>query len=403
MTPNLGMQAANEIRICMDIGSRVHRVGLGLSTGELLEEFDVQHTSTGIDQFFHKISEYEKKHQLPVVVAMEAYNGYARPIDRLVLSKGYRLLNVNNNKLAQYKKIFPGAAKTDAIDTRKMFELFKLSDHLPLAKCVLQEVKQPPVVNEKLKRITRRRRALVDERVVVMNRLQSDLRASIPGLLDITKQVDNLWFLNFLTSRDDVRKLKKIRGNNLLKIPCVGKKFMPEIQAWQKTATFSSEIDWVSDMLIEDAKRLLELHAQIHKLEKEIEKLSEGSELASRIKSIEGFGLVTAAELAGEIGEISRFKRESNLAIYLGMAVLDNSSGNYQGTKQSKHINTRAKKAMMAAVGKHASLVEESKKYYEKKRSEGKKHNQSVRSLGRHMVRVIWSMVKNKRDYESRT
>lgn len=37
-----------------------------------------------------------------------------------------------------------------------------------------------------------------------------------------------------------------------------------------------------------------------------------------------------------------------------------------------------------------------------KKRSEGKKHNQSVRALGRHLIRVIWSMFKNKRNYELR-
>jgi len=75
---------------------------------------------------------------------MEAYNGYARPIDKYVLRKGYRLLNVNNNKLAQFKRVFPGSAKTDAIDTQKIFELFTLSDHLPLAKTVLQEVRLAP-------------------------------------------------------------------------------------------------------------------------------------------------------------------------------------------------------------------------------------------------------------------
>ncbi|MDQ7058687.1 MAG: hypothetical protein Q9N62_09760 [Ghiorsea sp.] len=37
---------------------------------------------------------------------------------------------------------------------------------------------------------------------------------------------------------------------------------------------------------------------------------------------------------------------------------------------------------------------------YDKKRAEGKKHNQAVRSLARHLSRVIWSLVKNKRLYE---
>lgn len=45
-------------------------------------------------------------------------------------------------------------AKTDAIDTRKILELFHFKDHLPLAKDALQKVVSVPSVNEKLKRLT---------------------------------------------------------------------------------------------------------------------------------------------------------------------------------------------------------------------------------------------------------
>jgi hypothetical protein len=33
---------------------------------------------------------------------MEGYNGWARPLDRQVLLRGWRLYNVNNLKLARY-------------------------------------------------------------------------------------------------------------------------------------------------------------------------------------------------------------------------------------------------------------------------------------------------------------
>ena len=36
--------------------------------------------------------------------------------------------------LARFKEVFPGAAKTDVIDARKIIELFHLRDQLPLAK-----------------------------------------------------------------------------------------------------------------------------------------------------------------------------------------------------------------------------------------------------------------------------
>jgi hypothetical protein len=46
----------------------------------------------------------------------------------------------------------------------------------------------------------------------------------------------------------------------------------------------------------------------------------------------------------------------------------------------------------------HASKI-----YYDKKRAEGKKHNQAIRALGRQMVRVIWALVKSGRQYENRS
>jgi transposase len=63
---------------------------------------------------------------------MEGYNG-ARLLDRIVQEKGYRLFNVNNLKLARFKEVFSGEAKTDPIDTRKILKLFRLKDQLPMA------------------------------------------------------------------------------------------------------------------------------------------------------------------------------------------------------------------------------------------------------------------------------
>jgi Transposase IS116/IS110/IS902 family len=50
-------------------------------------------------------------------------------------------------------------------------------------------------------------------------------------------------------------------------------------------------------------------------------------------------------ELATEIGMIYRFEEEVSLALYLGMATLHNSSGKQKGTKNPKHVNSRAKAA----------------------------------------------------------
>ena len=142
---------------------------------------------------------------------------------------------------------------------RKGLELFQLSDHLPLAKEVLQEVKGTPEKNEILKRLTRRRRRIVDERIRVISNLQTDLQAVCPGLLEMTKNAGNQWFLNFLVSAQCLPQLARLRPSTLLKIPAVGRKYARLIEDWQKRAHFSEEVKWVSEMIQEDAQRCLEL------------------------------------------------------------------------------------------------------------------------------------------------
>jgi transposase len=389
-----------ELRVSVDVGSRRHSVAIGLPNGEVLEEFEISHRVEGFQEFFSRIEKHQKQRGCPVAVAMEGYNGWARPLDSLVRQRGYRLYNINNLKLARFKEIFPGAAKKDRIDARKGLELFELSDHLPLAKEVLQEVGGTPKENEVLKRLTRRRRRLVNERVRVVNNLQADLQAVCPGLLEITVEAGNQWFLHFLLSVDTLPQLVRLRKSTLLKIPAVGRKYASLIEDWQKRAHFSDEAEWVSEMIQEDAHRCLELEEKIRTLQAKIKEVAKISTIAKILLSIPGFGAVCTSELAGEIGTVERFSKEGSLALYLGMATLDNSSGNYQGTKQPKHVNTRAKAAMMVALDRHRKYVAESQKYYQKKRKEGKKHNQAIRALGRHLCRIIYKLLKEQREYQ---
>jgi len=392
-----------ELRVSVDVGYRRHSVAIGLPSGEVLEEFEIEHRLEGFQDFFSRIEKHNPKQGYSVAVAMEGYNGYARPLDSMVRQRGYRLYNINNLKLARFKEIFPGAAKSDRIDARKGLELFQLRDHLPLAKEVLQEVSGTPQHNEVLKRLTRRRRRLVNERVRVVNNLQADLQAVCPGLLEITSEASNQWFLNFLLSADTLPQLARLRKASLLKIPAVGKKYASLIEAWQKRAHFGAEVEWVSEMIQEDAQRCLDLEEKIKTLETKIQQVATDSKIAKTLLSIPGFGPVCTSELAGEIGTIERFSKEGSLALYLGMSTLDNSSGKYQGTKAPKHVNTRAKAAMMIALDRHRKYVPESQRYYEKKRSEGKRHNQAIRALGRHLCRIIYKMLKEQREHQLRS
>ena len=183
----------------------------------------------------------------------------------------------------------------------------------------------------------------------------------------------------------------------------MGVKVCSLIEGWQKRAHFSEEVEWVGEMIQEDAKRCLDLDEKIKRLEdQDCTRLPRTPRSPRFYYRFPGLEPVCTSELAGEIGTIERLARKEVLLLYLGMSTLDNSSGKYQGTKAPKHVNTRAKAAMMIALDRHRKYVPESQRYYEKKRSEGKKHNQAIRALGRHLCRIIYKMLKEEREYEIR-
>lgn len=388
------------MRVAIDVGGKRHHVAIASPAGELLEEFAIPHSREGFERFFARVEHHREG--LPVAVAMEGCGGHARPLDTEIMRCGYELVNVDSLKLARFREVFPAPAKTDELDARLILDLFLLEEHLPPSRGTLCRVLEVPEENRMIKRLSRRRRELVEEKVKLQNRMGSDLMSVCPELLDITTSSDNLWFLRLLSCRKDLRQLARLRPESLLRIKGVGRKRLEVIRAWQRRACFSPEVSWVGPMIIADARRILELLGQISSLDKEIQGLCAGSELARRILSIPGFGEVGSAELAGEIGTMERFASEASLALYLGMCPLDRQSGSYCGSRAPKQVNKRARKAMVNALFHHIKQVPQSRLLYERKRAEGKSHNQALRVVGRQLVKVIWRLIKDGRDYEIR-
>ncbi|MGH8596213.1 MAG: transposase, partial [Gammaproteobacteria bacterium] len=288
---------------------------------------------------------------------------------------------------------------TDAIDSRRMLELFAFDNQRPLGRDVLQEVTAATAIQRQLKYLTRRRRHQVADRAARLTRLRIDLLAVCPDLLALTQAVDNRWFLRLLTCRDRLTALPRLQEKTIASIRGIGAKKRPRILAWQKTATFARDIDLADTDIVADAEAILALDAQIKVLDTRIETTAGDCPIARRLRTIPGFGATGTAELSGEIGALQRFDSEASLALYLGMAPLDNSSGFKQRVKRTKSINRRCQAALMICVVRHMACVVESRTYYDRKRAQGKRHNQAVRALGRHLVRVIWRMLVNQSDY----
>ena len=49
-----------ELRVSVDVGYRRHSVAIGLPSGEILEEFEIEHRLEGFQEFFSRIEKHQK-------------------------------------------------------------------------------------------------------------------------------------------------------------------------------------------------------------------------------------------------------------------------------------------------------------------------------------------------------
>ena len=79
-----------ELKVGIDVGGTNHAVAISDDRGNILKEFEVSHTNKGFELFFKTIEKIARNNNATLSIAMEGYNGLARPLDSLILDRGHR-------------------------------------------------------------------------------------------------------------------------------------------------------------------------------------------------------------------------------------------------------------------------------------------------------------------------
>lgn len=120
---------------------------------------------------------------------------------------------------------------------------------------------------------------------------------------------------------------------------------------------------------------------------------------ADILLSLPGVDVILCARFLSATESIDKFSNSDSLALYCGVACLDNKSGKKQRSKRAYRVNHIAKDAIMQIAACSIRFNPLSKVFYERKRKEGKRHWQAVKSLARNIIRVIYVMLKNHTKY----
>lgn len=149
------------------------------------------------------------------------------------------------------------------------------------------------------------------------------------------------------------------------------------------------------------ARQLLSLHAQRADVAIQVEKIVANHPLYPVLRSMPGIGLRTAAVIIAELSG-KTFTSAAALASYAGLAPTTRQSGSSIRSERVSHSgNKRLKRALFLSAFAVIRTDHTSRAYYDRKRAQGKRHNQAIIALAHRRLNVLYAMLRDGTLYDS--
>ncbi len=383
----------------IDIGSVSHHITILDEEDHILYNQKVSHNLNEFRKTIKQFKKIEKKEKGEISFALEGKNGYSAPFDRILLDKGFTLYNIDNLKLKRFREAFAGEWRDDGRDALMLSKMLKLKKYINSKReKVFIKIERPSPVTESLKILSRHQQTLIDEKVRLTNRLSKKLLEVCPQVLELGK-LKNKRIIAILAKYPDFSKYKRMTLKSLLKIKGIGKRQVPFLLKRLNNIEYVGLTDIYKTIILSYAKRISELQEEIKDIDKKLDKIGEKDKSVKHLKSLPGVATKLASRFIGEIGDINRFPSEKQLAVYCGIACVNNDSGKVTKAKAVYKANKICKQTLIIMAGCSIRFIPQCKFYYLKKRAEGKSHNHTLRCLARQLIKVIYKMLTEDRDY----
>lgn len=257
-----------------------------------------------------------------------------------------------------------------------------------------------------LRLLTEHRSHLVEDRTRTLNRLKSLLNSMFPALeraLDMGT-VGALALLTGYQSPAAIRRTGKrrlttwLRNRKVYRAEALAAK---AVEAAERQHTAVAGEKAISKMVHTLAREVMALNEKITETDKLIEGRFREHELADVITSMPGIGTTLGAELlAATGGSLDAFPTPDRLAAFAGVAPAPRDSGQVSGNlHRPKRYHRRLQRVFYTSALVSIRCDPNSRRFYDRKRAEGKRHVQAVLALARRRVNVLWALMRDRRCY----
>jgi len=143
------------------------------------------------------------------------------------------------------------------------------------------------------------------------------------------------------------------------------------------------------------ARQLISLHAQRADVATHLEAMVEAHPLYPVLTSMPGVAVRTAAIIIAETSG-KTFASAASLSSYAGLAPTTRQSGTSIKSERVSHSgNKRLKRALFLSAFASIRFDPTSRAYYDRKRAQGKRHNQALIALAHRRLTVLFAMIRD--------
>lgn len=329
----------------IDIGKNHHEASIVSPEGKQIgRSLRFATTHKGADSLMSFI--FKNIGNSPCVFGMEATGHYWYPIYSFLKAKGYTIYVINPIQSDSLRKMYIRQTKNDSIDSFLIAKVIRFGQFGTTSMGILEKYLTPENIEN----------------------------APIDELFEIIKDKSH----NRLT-RAKAISIKEAAADTF------GIKIAQD--------AFSFQLKQLID-------RMNFLDKQIEALDCQI--LEYYEKFDCYLHTIPGIGIIGAATILAEIGDISRFKNSSSLIAFAGIDPTVRQSGEFNSTHN--HMSKRGSPYLRHAIFLAATTCSFHNSplnaYYKKKRDQGKHHLTATGAVARKLTTVIYAVLRDSKPYE---
>lgn len=385
----------------IDIGKNHHEASIVSPEGKQIgRSLRFATTHKGADSLMSFI--FKNIGNSPCVFGMEATGHYWYPIYSFLKAKGYTIYVINPIQSDSLRKMYIRQTKNDSIDSFLIAEVIRFG-----------QFGTTSMADENIlamRQLCRYRDSVISSRTEIKLRIGTIMEQIFP---EYEKQFSSLWVSTsmgilekYLTPEnienapiDELFEIIKDKSHNrLTKAKAISIK-----EAAADTFGIKIAQDAFSFQLKQLIDRMNFLDKQIEALDCQI--LEYYEKFDCYLHTIPGIGMIAAATILAEIGDINRFKSSSALVAFAGIDPTVRQSGEFSSTHN--HMSKRGSPYLRHAIFLVATTCSFHNSplnaYYKKKRDQGKHHLTATGAVARKLTSVIYAVLRDSKPYEPKS